>query len=376
MHLAARAPTRKPSETERRPGGASAERAAPSPAASHPHALAHVPVTCAAPVEGASVAQLTKKDPQKRAQSEAFFAKKNAKLERQAEAAKARAEQEKRRAAEEAAAAKVRAEQEAAAREVTRTKMKAVLPHIGHAAALHRERVRTNADEQADAIAALTGDARPNKPKSLTKDGLTAHHLLPYNFIRDEFADSLKKKDTTGISRFMAFAGRQNIDSSEAYRLMAPQRAHKPSKKWQEHQKAARAEQQEREKANPALKGQLPTIVQDPTERSSTITMQNFFRDLTWSPHNVFMGPKPALRADDPHEGLDARYRRDGSLSESSELARDLHEHGMASLSPAEISHRVKGAGKEADAGMRAYDKDDWVKEGSLFRQKAGPQKP
>jgi len=236
--------------------------------------------------------------------------------------------------------------------------------------------VRTNADQQGDAIAALTGDARPTKPKSLTKDGLTAHHLLPYNFIRDEFADALKKKDTTGISRFMAFAGRQNIDSSEAYRLMAPQRAHKPSRKWQDHQRAARAEQQEREKAKPELKGQLPSIVQDPTERSSTSTMQNFFRDLTWSPHNIFMGPKPALRADDPHEGLDARYHEDGRLSESSKLAQSLHEHGMASMSPAEISHRVKGAGREADSSTRAYRKEDWIEKDGLFRQKGSPEKP
>ena len=352
MLRAARTPTHQPSETERRPVGASAERAAPLPAPSHGHALAHVPVT-RAPVGGAPVAQLTKKDPRKRAQSEAFFAKKNAKLERRAELERQRAERE------------------AAAQEVTRGKMRPMLTReLGHAAALHRERVRANAEAQGDAISALKGDARPNKPESLTKDGLTAHHLLPYNFIREKFADSLKTQDTTGVSRFMAFAGRQNFDSSEAYRLMAPQRAHRPSAAWKKHQAAARAEQKKRETETPALKGELPTIVQDASERSSTGDMQNFFRNLTWSPHNIFMGPKPSLRLDDPHEGLDARYHDDGNLSESSKLARRLHESGMESLSPTEISNRVKRGGAEATKSTRAYDPNHWTQEGGMVRQK------
>ncbi len=224
-------------------------------------------------------------------------------------------------------------------------------------------------------IGALTGDKRPNKPEGLTKKddklgNLTAHHLFPYNKIREEFATSLKDKDIGAVQNVMSFSGKGKTDSSEAFRLLAYQKEHTPSAKWKAHQKVVRDEQKVREgKRKGPAKGVLPPVTLDPTPDSSSKRLDGAFRDATWAEHNIFMGPEPKKRTDDPHEGLDVKFDSKGKPSKSSVLAQELDKKGFKGVEPVAFHSKLQTARNESK-GTRPYKSEEWNEKGGMHSQK------
>lgn len=190
---------------------------------------------------------------------------------------------------------------------------------------------------------AIRKKGRPEKPDDLkvTYDGdpLTAHHLFPYNRIESDLSKAIEEQDLRTVSNFMAFKGETSTDESDAFRLLAYQRPHKPSKAWKKHQRNAKEE---------GINGE---------EDSSDIRLRKFFREAAWARHNIFMGPAPELRADDPHERYDTHVVK-GKETESSKLAKEMFDSGVGALENADFHEKLKKARKDPES--REFHKKDW----------------
>jgi hypothetical protein len=238
-----------------------------------------------------------------------------------------------------------------AARKLPRPDAKALQAEIA------RREVRRKA-QGASVAQAIRDGARPDRPSGLAAKGeipgkkgkqdLTAHHLVPYNFIRDSFASAVEGQNLTAMQNLLAFSGQGSTDSSEAFRALAYQAQHTPKAKEKvkltKEEGLARRAAAEDEKS----KGIAAFHRQDPPE-SSKAGLQQLFKQATWASHNVFMGPAPEHRADDPKEGLDAQYLGTGALTKSSEMAKDIYEKGFAGIAPVDFGARLQSARNQAD---------------------------
>lgn len=225
-------------------------------------------------------------------------------------------------------------------------------------------------------------------PGSGKKEDLTAHHLLPYNFIRDSFATTVEKQDLKSMQNVLAFSGKGSSDSSEAYRALAYQKEFKPKPKGKEDltdkEKAARRAQADFERQQG-----VEQFHKNAPPESGKHGLRELFKATTWASHNVFMGPTPEHRADDPKEGLDAQFRKDGSLTKASVMAKDIHTRGFSGISPVDFTSSLQSARNEADGkakikksgdstafgpregGTRKYDRSAWArpqKDGKLVQ--------
>jgi hypothetical protein len=257
-------------------------------------------------------------------------------------------------------------------------------PRVGFGEALtseiERRRLRRMAEGKKVANDIRGGD-RPVKPTALSqKDGkadLTAHHLLPYNQIRDSFATAVEGHDLTAMQNVLAFSGKSGSDSSEAYRALAFQQEYTPKKAKKENlseaERKGRADQAKKEKQmgiTPFQKTLSPV--------SSKQSIKELFKATTWASHNVFMGPAPEHRLDDPKEGLDARYTPQGQLTKSSVMAREISKKGFSGMHPVDFSLSVQSARNEADgpaalpmSGLAASDTAYGPRKGGLRTYKA-----
>lgn len=212
---------------------------------------------------------------------------------------------------------------------------------------------------------------RPTKPRDLVDDRLTAHHLYPFNRIRDEFANTLRGQYLPAMQNILAFTGKdspdlskkfnrlRSADTSEAYRAMSYQRAWTPTKKWKDKQKAARAAQKQ-------LYGKTggPTVEQTTELDSSAIRLRRLYGAATWSRHNLFMGPAPKERLDDPHKGLDSRFTPDGEATKSSKLAAKLYHTpgGLEGANPVDFRMAVQSARRATVVNKeREFNEADWT---------------
>lgn len=147
------------------------------------------------------------------------------------------------------------------------------------------------------------GNDRPSKPPNLkgtdeTGDSLTAHHLYPWNRIREDLNDALRSRNRTELERLFAF-GSVVIDDSF----------------WTE-------------------------LAKEPPARSYAFTEQvnSAARQICWAPANVFMGPLGSKRGDDPGEGLDTAFTKSGLPTTASAAAELLARTGGLGESPERIA--------------------------------------
>lgn len=180
------------------------------------------------------------------------------------------------------------------------------------------------------------------------KEDLTAHHLVPYNFIRDSFATAVHRQDLRAMQNLLAFSGEESTDSSEAFRALAhlrprtPPTAVRPTLNPDEAQARGRGGRWEKELGIASYQKSEPVT-------SSADRLKGLFRNATWASHNVFMGPAPEFRADDPREGLDEQFRDDGSQTKASVMARTIHAEGFSGMDPTDFVSELQSARNEAD---------------------------
>lgn len=149
--------------------------------------------------------------------------------------------------------------------------------------------------------------AKGVKGKDASGASLTAHHKIPFNQIRDTV------NDATGNSWSSLIPGRQ-----------------------------ARA------RANLAIWG----------AREGNVDIGP--KALTWTPHNLFMGPLSEHRDDDPDEALDTHFTASGSVTPRSELALDVtHQGGLSRFDPKELRKRLTALAA-ARSQASAYDETEW----------------
>lgn len=149
--------------------------------------------------------------------------------------------------------------------------------------------------------------ARSLKGKDELGQDLTAHHKIPFNRIRDTV------NDATGNSWGSLVPGRQ-----------------------------ARA------RANLAIWG-----ARGGAEEVGP-------RALTWTPHNLFLGPAPENRPDDPEEALDTHFTPSGTVTPRSELALDVtHAGGLSRMDHTVLRRRLHALAAER-SNPSAYDQHDW----------------
>jgi len=178
------------------------------------------------------------------------------------------------------------------------------------------------------------------------KQSLTAHHLLPYNHIRDSFASAVEKQDLPAMQNLLAFSGQNSTDSSEAFRSLGYQRKYEPQprKKLTKEQGIARGKQGKLETSLGIENYHRPTLEQSSEERIGQL-----FKQAAWASHNVFMGPLPEKRTDDPHEGLDAQYLPDGKQTKSSLMAKEIFGNGFSMMDPVDFNSSLQSARNQAD---------------------------
>ncbi|HEY5710417.1 MAG TPA: hypothetical protein VIT38_00860 [Allosphingosinicella sp.] len=250
-------------------------------------------------------------------------------------------------------------------------------------AEIARRNVRRQAQSSAVAKEVREGD-RPDRPPTLKEKGampgtdkkvaLTAHHLLPYNNIRDSFASAVEKQDLKAMGNILAFSGKASSDSSEAYRALAFQKEFKPKAK--DEPKLSKEEGEKRMKLAKAeeQQGVEPYRKNAPPE-SGKKGLHELFKATTWASHNVFMGPKPEDRADDPKEGLDAQFRKDGSLTKSSVMAKEIHTKGFSGIEPVDFTSSLQSARNEADGVAPIKKSGEPALDGSDDATVFGPRK-
>jgi hypothetical protein len=234
--------------------------------------------------------------------------------------------------------------------------------------------------QQATSVAKTIREGkRPDRPETLAAKGqvpgiakpqdLTAHHLVPYNFIRDSFASAVERQDLTAMQNLLAFSGQGSTDSSEAFRAVAYQAEHKPKPKPKPKLTAEQGLARQAAAKEEKRLGIAPFHRQEPPE-SSKSGLQQLFKQATWASHNVFMGPAPEHRTDDPKEGLDAQYLRSGALTKSSEMAKDIHQKGFAGIDPVDFATRVQSARNQSE-GLAKRKTGEASEYGDAFEPRA-----
>ena len=145
----------------------------------------------------------------------------------------------------------------------------------------------------------ITGD-RPSKPGGALKgtddngDPLTAHHLYPWNQIRDDLNAALASGSRPSLQRLLTFRSVE-VESWfwEELTKPAPQRSYAFS-----------------EAVNAAA------------------------QKICWTPRNIFMGPLGEKRGDDPGEKLDLAYTRSGVPTSASAAAQLIAKTGGLGTTP------------------------------------------
>lgn len=176
---------------------------------------------------------------------------------------------------------------------------------------------------------------RPSKPDSLKANDtsgnpLTAHHMLPHSRIKSEFASAVTTQNHQAMQNLSTFGG-NSMDSSDTYRQMA----YYKSKPGQTKENLSR-----------------------------------MYKAASWDANNVFMGPDPSTRTDDPGDsGVDLRRTKTGATSKASSLSQDLHTHGFGGLDPQSVVSRRAASKQEADT-LRPYDASDWQSDGTRQSKK------
>lgn len=148
-----------------------------------------------------------------------------------------------------------------------------------------------------------TGD-RPDKPPTLTGvdedfDPLTAHHLYPWNKIKEDLNKALRGRSKSALEALFRFA---NFTPGDTF--------------WDE-------------------------LAKEPAARNYSFAsdINVAAQAICWSPRNIFMGPLGEKRADDPGEELDETFEADGQMTLNTRIARAMAAQGGigARLDPKEI---------------------------------------
>ena len=178
---------------------------------------------------------------------------------------------------------------------------------------------------------------RPSKPDSLkatdsSGESLTAHHMLPHSEIKSRFQASVASQDLTAMRNISTFAGQGGMDSSDAFRALSHFKPHKGS---------------------------------DPRREQLT----EMYEKASWDSNNVFMGPTPDKRTDDPGDsGVDVRYTG-GKASGASTIAQDIHSSGFGGINPQDMTSRRAASKAQADT-LRPYKSSDWASDGQRTTKK------
>ncbi len=194
--------------------------------------------------------------------------------------------------------------------------------------------IQSRADRRASHLGSLMGESqfnkRPAKPDSLkAKDAsgksLTAHHMLPHSTIKSEFLSAVRTQNTTALQNISTM-GDNSIDSADAYRKLAVY------------------------KSDPGR-----------TERE----LSSLYKEVSWDSNNVFMGPSPEQRTDDPgSSGVDVRRTASGDVSKASRIAQNLQTHGFGGIKPQDLASDRAASRSEASA-LRPYKPSDWESSGT-----------
>lgn len=158
---------------------------------------------------------------------------------------------------------------------------------------------------------------RPAKPTNQLKgvdeegDALTAHHIYPWNQLREQLNQALTGKDRAKLESMLRFA-----DIELAEKLPAGK---DEAWFWKE-------------------------LAKEPPQRGFRFSeaINRIVPWICWAPRNIFMGPSGSKRADDPGEKLDATLTASGLPSPSSALGElvDRNGFGDAKTAPADPAER------------------------------------
>ncbi|MEH2007422.1 hypothetical protein [Nostoc sp.] len=123
---------------------------------------------------------------------------------------------------------------------------------------------------------------------------------------------------------------------------------------------------------NTTIQGQNMLNWADPTNSKPTLTHS----DVAWPPHNIFMGPKPQDRLDDPgkvpgalYPDLDTHFTASGTVTPASGLALDIHKAGgIPHFNQADLTNRLNALPNHASP----YNPNEWVEPTPGKFQQAG----
>ncbi|HIK06903.1 MAG TPA: hypothetical protein IGS40_19795 [Trichormus sp. M33_DOE_039] len=113
----------------------------------------------------------------------------------------------------------------------------------------------------------------------------------------------------------------------------------------------------------------------DPTSSKPTLTHS----DVAWTAHNIFMGPKPEHRLDDPgkvpgalHPDLDTHFTESGTVTPASELALDIHQAGGIPLfNHQDLINRLNALPNAHQAS--SFNPAEWTQVGGKWQQTGMP---
>ena len=222
---------------------------------------------------------------------------------------------------------------------------------------LQAEIAKRNSRRQAHATAIVSQKPfteRPKKPKSLSgKDehgaSLTAHHMLPHSRIKQEFGTAVRNQDLTALQNISTFGGK-TIDSSEAFRATAFYKTQNVKTK---------------------------SGIVKPEENLTKRNLNSMYKAASWDQNNIFMGPSPVNRSDDPgNSAVDVRRNDSGQASKASLIAQNVMQNGFSAQNPQDFASQRAASTQEAGQ-LRPYRPADWVADGTRTSKKGKiiPQK-
>ncbi len=170
-----------------------------------------------------------------------------------------------------------------------------------------------------------TGD-RPGKPSSLkgkdeNNQPLTAHHIYPWNKIRDDINSALANKSKSEMSAVLEFAGTTVDDSF-----------------WED-------------------------LAKDPASRSSGFAdeMNRIAKAACWSKSNIFMGPLGEYRSDDPGEEMDTSFSKSGLPTPASAVGDLTNQSGGIGKRSALATLLARNVAEATGGQAEAYDQEKWA---------------
>ncbi|MEH1904661.1 MAG: hypothetical protein V7L04_25460 [Nostoc sp.] len=126
---------------------------------------------------------------------------------------------------------------------------------------------------------------------------------------------------------------------------------------------------------NTTTQGQNMLNWADPTNSKPPLTHS----DVAWTPHNIFMGPNPQDRLDDPgnkttgalYPHLDTHFTASGTVTPASGLALDIHKAGgIGNFNPADLTNRLNALPNPNKAS--SYNPNEWIEPTPGKFQQAG----